>query len=132
VIARCPWWKYQSTVLQTKEKWMRNAIVGLKWSGPSATSELAKLLIVQAKQQSFGVTLYNSKSFECREIVTVSHGNAQLEEVMIAVEAYYSELGFNAPRPPYMLELTVVSRDEGEYQEISLPIHWERSDIHER
>ncbi len=132
VIARCPWWKNQATVLQTKEKWMRNAIVGLKWSGPSATSELAKLLIVQAKQQSFGVTLYNSKPFECREIVTVSHGNAQLEEVMIAVEAYYSELGFNAPRPPYMLELTVVSRDEGEYQEISLANHWERSDIHER
>jgi hypothetical protein len=56
----------------------------------------------------------------------VAHGTAQLTEVMAAVEAYYDELGFAAPRPFHRLELTVVTRDEGEYAEHELPPQWRR------
>jgi hypothetical protein len=47
---------------------------------------------------------------------------------MAAVEAYYQELGPDAPRPIHRLELTVVTRDEGEYVEQKLPPQWRRSD----
>jgi hypothetical protein len=126
VVGRCPWWKHQTTVLQTKETWMSNPIVGLKWSGPSATPHLAKHLIQHSKAQAFGVTMHTSKSFDCREVITVAHGTAQLTEVMAAVEAYYHELGFEAPRPIHRLELTVVSMDENEYVEDELPPQWRR------
>ena len=126
VVSRCPWWRHQATVLQSKEPWMSNPIVGLKWSGPSATPHLAKLLIQHAKAQAHGVTYHTSRSFECREIVTVAHGTAQLAEVFAAVEAYYEALGWEAPRPPKTLELTIISRDEGEYMECGLPAQWER------
>jgi hypothetical protein len=126
VVGRCPWWKNQTTVLQTKESWMSNPIVGLKWSGPSATPHLAKHLIQHSKTQAFGVTMHTSKTFDCREVITVAHGTAQLTEVMAAVEAYYDELGFDAPRPFHRLELTVVTRDEGEYAEHELPPQWRR------
>jgi hypothetical protein len=126
VVGRCPWWKHQTTVLQTKETWMSNPIVGLKWSGPSATPHLAKHLIQHSKAQAFGVTMHTSKSFDCREVITVAHGTAQLTEVMAAVEAYYHELGFEAPRPLHRLELTVVSMDENEYVEDELPPQWRR------
>jgi hypothetical protein len=72
--------------------------------------------------------MHNSKSFDCREVITVAHGTAQLTEVMAAVEAYYQELGPDAPRPIHRLELTVVTRDEGEYVEQKLPPQWRRSD----
>ena len=126
VVGRCPWWKNQTTVLQTKESWMSNPIVGLKWSGPSATPHLAKHLIQHSKTQAFGVTMHTSKTFDCREVITVAHGTAQLTEVMAAVEAYYEELGFHAPRPIHRLELTLVTRDEGEYAEHELPPQWRR------
>jgi hypothetical protein len=45
---------------------------------------------------------------------------------MAAVEAYYYELGFEAPRPLHRLELTVVSMDENEYVEDELPPQWRR------
>jgi hypothetical protein len=70
--------------------------------------------------------MHTSKSFDCREIVTVAYGTAQLTEVMEAVEAYYQELGFDAPRPFHRQELTVVTRDEGEYAEHELPPQWRR------
>jgi hypothetical protein len=132
VVGRCPWWKHQTTVLQTKESWMPNPVVGLKWSGPTATPHLAKVLIQQAKKQSFGVIFHPflppSKSFQCREIVTVAHGTADLSELMSAIEAYYQELGPDGVRPTYRLELTVVTRDEGEYVEQKLPPLWRRFD----
>ena len=118
--------------LQTKESWMPNPVVGLKWSGPTATPHLAKVLIQQAKKQSFGVIFHPalppSKSFQCREIVTVAHGTADLSELMSAIEAYYQELGPDGVRPTYRLELTVVTRDEGEYVEQKLPPLWRMAD----
>ena len=59
--------------------------------------------------------MHNLPSFECRQIVTVAHGNATLLEVMQAVEAYYEELGWEYPRPTNTLELTIVYLDENEY-----------------
>ena len=70
--------------------------------------------------------MHTSKSFDCREIVTVAYGAAQLTEVMEAVEAYYHELGFDAPRPIHRLELTVVSMDERDYLEHEVPPQWRR------
>ena len=128
VKARCPWWKHQTTVLQTRHTWESNPISGLQWSGESATPHLAKLLIEHAKAQSFAITHHNSRYFECREIVTVAHGTATLREVMDGVEAYYDALGFDAPRQPTTLELTVVYLDENEYLEDNVSPRWSRRD----
>ena len=131
VKARCPWWKHQATVLQTRYSWESNPISGLQWSGESATPHLAKLLIEHAKAQSMALTSHNTRYFECREIVTVAHGTATLREVMEAVEAYYDALGFDAPRPPSTLELTVVFMDEDEYLEDNISPRWSRRDSDE-
>ena len=131
VKARCPWWKHQATVLQTRHSWESNPISGLQWSGESATPHLAKLLIEHAKAQSMALTSHNTRYFECREIVTVAHGTATLREVMEAVEAYYDALGFDAPRPPSTLELTVVFMDEDEYLEDNISPRWSRRDSDE-
>jgi hypothetical protein len=92
---------------------------------------LAKLLIEHAKAQSFALTHHNTRYFECREIVTVAYGTATLREVMDGVEAYYDALGFDAPRQPTTLELTVVYMDEGEYLEHNLSPRWRRRDSSE-
>ena len=126
VKARCPWWMHQTTVLQTRHSWESNPISGLQWSGESATPHLAKLLIEHSKAQAHGITIHTSRSFECREIVTVAHGTATLKEVMDGVEAYYGALGFDAPRPLSTLELTIVYLDENEYQEHILLNNWTR------
>ena len=44
-----------------------------------------------------------------------------------SVEAYYEALGGEAPRPPKPLELTIVSRNAGEYKEHGLPPEWIRT-----
>ena len=131
VKARCPWWMHQTTVLQTRHSWESNPISRLQWSGESATPHLAKLLIEHSKAQAHGITIHTSRSFECREIVTVAHGTATLKEVMDGVEAYYEELGQEVSRPLYTLELTVVHLDEHEYQEVNLPDKWSRRDMNE-
>lgn len=131
VKARCPWWKHQATVLQTRHSWESNPISGLQWSGESATPHLAKLLIEHAKTQSLATTHHNSRYFECREIVTVAYGNATIREVMDGVEAYYDALGFEAPRQPTTLELTVVYMDEDEYLEDNISPRWGRRDSDE-
>jgi hypothetical protein len=115
VVNRCPWWKKQTTILQSKQSWETNPVKGLKWSGKDATKHLAKILIEQSKVQAYSATMHNLPSFECRQIVTVAHGNATLLEVMQAVEAYYEELGWEYPRPTNTLELTIVYLDENEY-----------------
>ena len=115
VVNRCPWWKKQTTILQSKQSWETNPVKGLKWSGKDATKHLAKILIEQSKVQAYSATMHNLPSFECRQIVTVAHGNATLLEVMKAVEAYYEELGWGYPRPTNTLELTIVYLDENEY-----------------
>ena len=115
VVNRCPWWKKQTTILQSKQSWETNPVKGLKWSGKDATKHLAKILIEQSKVQAYSATMHNLPSFECRQIVTVAHGNATLLEVMKAVEAYYEELGWEYPRPTNTLELTIVYLDENEY-----------------
>lgn len=115
VVSRCPWWKKQTTILQSKHSWETNPVKGLKWSGQDATKNLAKILIEQSKVQAYSATMHNLPYFECREIVTVAHGNATLDEVMQAVEAYYEELGWDYPRPTNTLELTIVYLDENEY-----------------
>ncbi|MDC0341444.1 hypothetical protein OAM96_05775 [Candidatus Poseidoniaceae archaeon] len=115
VVNRCPWWKKQTTILQSKQSWETNPVKGLKWSGKDATKHLAKILIEQSKVQAYSATIHNLPSFECRQIVTVAHGNATLLEVMKAVEAYYEELGWEYPRPTNTLELTIVYLDENEY-----------------
>lgn len=129
--ARCPWWKYQTTTIQTRESWLSNPIQPLKWSGESATPHLAKQLIEHSKAQSFGGTYHNSRYFQCREIITVAHGTGALSEVMAAVEAYYGEIGQEVSRPLYTLELTVVHLDANEYQEQNLPHNWRRRDSDE-
>tara|TARA_B100001769_G_scaffold127316_1_gene99452 strand:+ start:683 stop:2230 length:1548 start_codon:yes stop_codon:yes gene_type:complete len=131
VKARCPWWKHQTTTIQTSESWSSNPIQPLQWSGENATPHLAKLLIEHSKVQSFGGTYHNSRYFQCREIITVAHGMGALSEVMAAVEAYYEELGQDVSRPLYTLELTVVHLDEHEYQEVNLPEKWSRRDMNE-
>jgi hypothetical protein len=131
VKARCPWWKHQTTTIQTRESWSSNPIQPLQWSGENATPHLAKLLIEHSKAQSFGVTYHNSRPFECREIVTVAHGTATLSEAMAAVEAYYEEMGQDVSRPLYTLELTVVHLDEHEYLEVNLPQRWSRRNLNE-
>ncbi len=115
IVSRCPWWKKQITTLQTKQSWQPNPVKGLKWSGQDATKNLAKILIEQSKVQAISTTMHNLPYFECRQIVTVAHGNATLAEVMQAVEAYYEELGWDYPRPTKTLELTIVYLDENEY-----------------
>lgn len=119
IVNRCPWWKNQTTILQTKESWETNPIKGLKWSGQNATKHLAKIIIEQSKAQAMDTTTYEfpyfRPRFNCRNIVTVAHGNATLLEVMKAVEAYYEELGWEYPRPTNTLELTIVYLDENEY-----------------
>ena len=131
VKARCPWWKHQTTTIQTSESWSSNPIQPLQWSGENATPHLAKLLIEHSKVQSFGGTYHNSRYFQCREIITVAHGMGALSEVMDAVEAYYEELGQDVSRPLYTLELTVVHLDANEYQEQNLPHNWRRRDSDE-
>ena len=119
IVSRCPWWKKQTTILQSKESWETNPVKGLKWSGKDATKNLAKILIEQSKAQAMDTTTYefpySRPTFKCRNIVTVAHGNAMLAEVMQAVEAYYEELGWDYPRPTKTLELTIVYLDENEY-----------------
>ena len=119
VVNRCPWWKNQTTILQTKESWEANPVKRLKWSGKDSTKHLAKILIEQSKAQAMDTITYEfpySRSrFNCRNIVTVAHGNATLLEVLRAVEAYYKELGWDYPRPTNTLELTIVYLDENEY-----------------
>ncbi len=119
IVSRCPWWKKQTTILQSKESWETNPVKGLKWSGKDATKNLAKILIEQSKAQAMDTTTYefpySRPTFKCRNIVTVAHGNAMLAEVMQAVEAYYKELGWDYPRPTKTLELTIVYLDENEY-----------------
>ncbi len=58
---------------------------------------------------------YSRPRFNCRNIVTVAHGNATLLEVLRAVEAYYKELGLDYPRSHKTLELTIVHLDKNEY-----------------
>ena len=128
VIARCPWWSNQATILQLKQSWIPNPIYGLRWSGESATSHLAKVLIEQAMKQSKGSDITKWKTFDCRHVVTVAHGTATLAEVMAAVEAYYERLGPNTARQEHTLELTIVHLDANEYQEHDLPNHWTRRD----
>tara|TARA_B100000459_G_scaffold146109_1_gene111635 strand:- start:92 stop:1639 length:1548 start_codon:yes stop_codon:yes gene_type:complete len=131
VKARCPWWKHQTTTIQTRESWSSNPIQPLQWSGENATPNLAKLLIEHSKVQSLGATYYNSRYFQCREIITVAHGTATLNEAMAAVEAYYEEIGQDVSRPLYTLELTIVHLDEHEYQDLNLPLKWRRGDSDE-
>jgi len=128
VIRRCPWWKHQVTTLQTSESWLPNPISGLRWSGESATPNLAKLLMRQAKAQSKGRPGNDWKQFQCTEVVTVAHGTATLSEVMAAVEAYYQHLRRETPRSASPLKLTVVYLDESEYQEVEMPPNWRRQD----
>jgi hypothetical protein len=91
----------------------------LRWSGKDSTKHLAKILIEQSKAQAIDTITYEfpySRSrFNCRNIVTVAHGNATLLEVMRAVEAYYKQLGCDYPRPTNTLELTIVYLDKNEY-----------------
>ena len=119
VVNRCPWWKKQTTTLQTKESWEANPVKRLKWSGQDATKHLAKILIEQSKAQAMDTTTYefpySRPRFNCRNIVTVAHGNATLLEVLRAVEAYYKQLGLDYPRSHKTLELTIVHLDKNEY-----------------
>tara|TARA_B000000475_G_C15694084_1_gene323566 strand:+ start:282 stop:473 length:192 start_codon:yes stop_codon:yes gene_type:complete len=61
----------------------------------------------------------------------VAYGNATIREVMDGVEAYYDALGFEAPRQPTTLELTVVYMDEDEYLEDNISPRWGRRDSDE-
>ena len=135
IVSRCPWWKKQTTILQSKESWETNPVKGLKWSGKDATKNLAKILIEQSKAQAMSTITYEYPysrcRYNCRNIVTVAHGNATLDEVMQAVEAYYEELGWDYPRPTKTLELTIVHINENEYQEHNMPSNWIRSGSNE-
>ncbi|MBT4069907.1 MAG: hypothetical protein HOE79_01535, partial [Euryarchaeota archaeon] len=119
IVSRCPWWKKQTTILQSKESWETNPVKGLKWSGKDATKNLAKILIEQSKAQAMSTITYEYPysrcRYNCRNIVTVAHGNATLAEVMQAVEAYYKQLGLDYPRSHKTLELTIVHLDKNEY-----------------
>lgn len=113
VVSRCPWWHGQALVLQTEPTWMSNLIKGLRWSGDEATPMLAEKMLRMAKIQTQSSSYNEVKKFTVGHVVTVAHGNATLNEVMMAVKAYYASI------PEYMaltpMELTIVCLDHEDY-----------------
>jgi hypothetical protein len=127
IISRCSWWKNQATTLQSGKNWNFNPIKKLIWSGKDATPNLTQKLIEQSIKQPNMIIHSKMKSFECRRIITISHGKGNLKELMSSCQDLYYEINNH----PYLshgpLELVVVHKDPNDYQE-AINKHWTRID----
>ena len=68
------------------------------------------------------------KPFNCRKIITISHGNACLRQLMDSCEEMFeneenSDFLFGEP-----IELIVIYKDLDDYQEFEVGIGWEKLD----
>jgi hypothetical protein len=66
------------------------------------------------------------KPFKCRKIITISHGNACLKQLMESCQNLYSQ-SVNLYFPfSESIELIVVHKDESDYEEIELNDLWRK------
>ena len=126
IISRCSWWKNQATVLQSGNYWDYSQVKGLIWSGENSTPDLAKLLIEQSTKQPYMDLFPKMKPFKCRKIITISHGNACLKQLMESCQNLYSQ-SVNLYFPiSESIELIVVHKDDSDYEEIELNDLWRK------
>ncbi len=128
IISRCSWWKGQTTVLQSGKFWDYTQIKGVIWSGENSTPNLTELLIQQSIKQPYMDLFPKMKPFKCRKIITISHGNASLRQLMESCQEMFeneenSDFLFGEP-----IELIVIYKDLDDYQEFEVGIGWEKLD----
>lgn len=124
IISRCPWWKNQATTLQSGRNWNYNPIRGLIWSGKNSTHNLTQILIEQSIKQPYMGIHPKMKPFNCRKIITISHGNACLREIMQSCKELYDDINDNTFLHNGPIELVIVYKDCEDYQEINFSCHW--------
>jgi hypothetical protein len=64
------------------------------------------------------------KPFNCRKIITISHGNACLREIMQSCKELYDDINDNTFLHNGPIELVIVYKDCEDYQEINFSCHW--------
>ena len=126
IISRCTWWKNQATVLQSGKLWNYTEIKGLIWSGNNSTPDLTKLLIEQSIKQPYMELFPKMKPFKCRKIITISHGKACLEQLMISCQNFFNQNRNSIFPTNDPIELIVIHKDENDYQDIELSNFWEK------
>tara|TARA_B100000214_G_scaffold235_1_gene149 strand:- start:236 stop:733 length:498 start_codon:yes stop_codon:yes gene_type:complete len=124
IISRCSWWKGQTTVIQSGRYWDYTQLKGIIWSGNNSTPDLPKLLIEQSIKQPYMDLFPKMKPFKCRKVITISHGNACLEQLMKSCQNLFTQNQNSNFQMSELFELVVIHKDESDYEEIELNDLW--------